>query len=199
MRPCRKCGVDDRFPSGHCQPCSRSRKRNLTSELASKPCVSCGSTDRNKRGNCKPCGNERSAEWRNAPGVLNTPCKHCGELDRDRYGNCRPCSKTRSREWARANKNRVNPRNRLKKYGITQEQFSELLSSQKGACPICEDPLPQRFVVDHDHNTGVVRGLLCNPCNLALGLLRDEPRIMQRAASYITKARYKGAPECITT
>lgn len=73
-------------------------------------------------------------------------------------------------------------------YGITAEQYSEMLLRQGGTCAICHGP-PTRgddgFVVDHCHVTGVARGLLCHMCNSALGLLLDDPEVVRRAMEYL--------------
>ena len=61
---------------------------------------------------------------------------------------------------------------RLRKYGITQEDFNTLFIKQKGCCAICgkhETDNKQRLAIDHCHNTGKIRGLLCIKCNIDLG------------------------------
>lgn len=63
-------------------------------------------------------------------------------------------------------------RSRRLRYGLTQEQFAALLDAQDNKCGVCQKPLEDRrgkMAVDHDHQTGAVRGLLCNHCNGALG------------------------------
>lgn len=79
----------------------------------------------------------------------------------------------------------------LKKYGLTREGYLALLETQGGVCAICGGQ-PKgngarygRFSVDHDHVTGLVRGLLCSSCNTAIGLLGDEPETVLRAALYL--------------
>jgi hypothetical protein len=58
------------------------------------------------------------------------------------------------------------------KYGITLEQYNELLDEQRGKCALCRKPPRKRFLaVDHDHETGAVRGLLCTPCNTTMGFI----------------------------
>jgi len=65
-------------------------------------------------------------------------------------------------------------------YSLTKEQFYELLDKQGGRCAICRHPLPKgTAVVDHCHETGEVRGLLCNADNLALGLVEDGRNILR--------------------
>lgn len=86
------------------------------------------------------------------------------------------------------------PRN-LKRntYGLNEGQLCDLYA--KGKCDCCGTPVkprgeghPKREVgnVDHDHVTGKVRGILCNPCNQALGLLRDRPEL---AVAYLERTR----------
>ena len=74
-------------------------------------------------------------------------------------------------------------------YGLTAEQFLQLLVSQEGLCAICEEPLDtdeyKGIHVDHDHATGEVRGLLCRSCNTGLGLLKDSGVALQRALAYV--------------
>jgi len=73
---------------------------------------------------------------------------------------------------------------RLKKsYGITIEQFDEMLERQKGLCPICK--IRPATHLDHDHSTGRVRNILCHKCNVALSFLNEDPDIALRAAEYI--------------
>lgn len=76
------------------------------------------------------------------------------------------------------------------KYGLSAEDFTSLLESQAGKCRICESaPLDNDvLVVDHDHTTGLVRGLLCRSCNLALGYMKDSPLRLVRAAAYLRAA-----------
>ncbi|MBO8190400.1 endonuclease VII domain-containing protein [Streptomyces oryzae] len=70
-----------------------------------------------------------------------------------------------------------------RKYGMTVDQRKALLDEQFGICPICLKPAPEH--VDHDHETGRVRGVLCFSCNAALGQFRDRPDVMRRAAAYV--------------
>ena len=82
-------------------------------------------------------------------------------------------------------------RRRLVKYGITRAQYEALLAGQDGRCGICEDQIGENLRVDHDHDTGKVRGLLCQNCNSGLGLFRENIRVMLNAIEYVTK--HKGA------
>ena len=122
--------------------------------------------------------------------VTEKRCSACGEVkplseftkrvDRPgKYrGGCRPCRKARdqSREKERGKRLRV------EKYGLTAEEYQVLWNTQAGRCAICdrhEDELTKRLAVDHCHNTGTVRGLLCDLCNLGIGLSwNDSPELL---------------------
>lgn len=71
------------------------------------------------------------------------------------------------------------------KYNMTEDEYNALLSKQKGICPILQTPL-DRPCVDHDHQTGEVRGLLSNNANTALGMLQENPEAFYRLAAYLT-------------
>lgn len=79
----------------------------------------------------------------------------------------------------------------LKKYGLTQAGYEQMVLDREGKCDLClEVPQPTKkrrygLYVDHDHVTGRVRGLLCNRCNFALGHLRDRPDIAARVGPYL--------------
>lgn len=87
-----------------------------------------------------------------------------------------------------------NRRTRLKSYGLTEAEYMEMLASQSGRCAICGTTNGRRksethpLYVDHDHSTGAVRGLLCQPCNSALGMLEDDPERLRRAVEYLTRS-----------
>lgn len=77
-------------------------------------------------------------------------------------------------------------RSNLKRwYGLTESDYESMVSAQNGVCKICSQPSHRRLCVDHDHTTGKVRGLLCDPCNRGLGLFRDNPELLRDAADYL--------------
>jgi Recombination endonuclease VII len=85
---------------------------------------------------------------------------------------------------------------RVKNYGISEEKFEVMWRDQEGLCLLCEDFLipfgKGGCVIDHDHETGKVRGILCNQCNLGLGLFRENAETCERAASYLRKHKEGG-------
>jgi hypothetical protein len=82
-------------------------------------------------------------------------------------------------------------RQRLKKFGLTESQYDEMLAAQGGTCAICHGACPTgwRLAVDHDHETGQVRGLLCLRCNSALGLFHEQPERLRSALAYLSADR----------
>lgn len=100
--------------------------------------------------------------------------------------------KSRKKQYATTGRARV----LRSKYGITPEQYDTLLVEQGGVCLICgEGPsgrsnngdLHEYLAVDHDHETGKVRGLLCVPCNRGLGFFRDDPQRLQSAIEHLAR------------
>lgn len=80
-------------------------------------------------------------------------------------------------------------------YGLSEQDHRDLVDQQGGRCLICGIE-PATLVVDHDHRTGRVRGLLCDPCNRAIGHLQDSPGVCRRAAEYLRgSARAQGRTE----
>jgi hypothetical protein len=76
-------------------------------------------------------------------------------------------------------------------YGITGEEYRRMGARQRWRCLVCGERAPKgvRLVVDHDHVSGYVRGLLHSECNAALGLLGDDPATLERAARYLSLSR----------
>jgi hypothetical protein len=81
------------------------------------------------------------------------------------------------------------------RYGITRMEFKQMLENQKGVCAICKQPetaidkrsgLIRQLAVDHCHNTGKVRGLLCTHCNHGLGKFKDDVNLLQTAINYLS-------------
>jgi len=74
-------------------------------------------------------------------------------------------------------------------YGITVAEYDRLYAEQAGGCAICGESCPtgRRLAVDHDHDTGRVRGLLCARCNNGLGNFQDDPDRLRLAVAYLTR------------
>lgn len=93
----------------------------------------------------------------------------------------------------------INRKTTLKSYGLNHDSYDELLRNQKGLCAICNrketakrNGVYKNLSVDHNHTTGKVRGLLCQRCNVSIGLFEDRPDFMLNAIKYLqstTEAR----------
>ncbi|WP_434405002.1 endonuclease VII domain-containing protein [Streptomyces sp. NBC_01353] len=92
--------------------------------------------------------------------------------------------KRRPAECKRNHIRRKRDREFKQEYGISREEFRRRVAEQQGLCQICRIQ-PTFLCVDHDHRTGMVRGLLCTQCNFALGHLRDSPALALAAAEYL--------------
>lgn len=100
-----------------------------------------------------------------------------------------------NKEWIRlyrqANKDRSRDQELRRKYGISLEKYNEILLSQSCRCRICsihQTSLKKKFAVDHCHDTGRIRGLLCFDCNTGIGKLKDDPNLLVKAAEYLKGA-----------
>lgn len=76
---------------------------------------------------------------------------------------------------------------RLKRYGVTEDWYQSKLKEQKNLCAICLKPLvPGRYThIDHNHHTGIVRGLLCHHCNFLIGNAKEDKFILMQAINYL--------------
>lgn len=76
-------------------------------------------------------------------------------------------------------------------YGLTVDEYERRELEQGGVCAICQRKSSdgKHLCVDHDHVTGVVRGLLCGKCNSAIGLLGDDPLVIYRAHVYVNRSK----------
>ena len=142
-----------------------------------------------------------------SPGEVSiTPVRRCRRCRRSLepeafHGTSKSCSECNAgrREKYRREVDRHRlyvHRQNLKQYGLTVEDYDNLLAGQGGTCALCErtdsgrnrDGSPRKLHVDHDHNTEVVRALLCPRCNSLVGWLeksKDDPELVERALRYL--------------
>lgn len=105
---------------------------------------------------------------------------------------CHDCLKESRRKYREANPALHKARHWKNRYGIALDEYEAMVAQANGVCPVCKEPPPSPFKgfdVDHDHETGKIRGLLCRPCNLALGGARDDPAILRALADYVEHHR----------
>lgn len=131
------------------------------------------------------------------PRGVSNECKVCSRIrNKRRYEANKDACKRRAVEWWRKNPDKrevVYRRNRLKDaYGLSLETWDAMHAAQNGTCKICgEQERSRRLAVDHCHDTGAVRGLLCTRCNTALGLIKDSPQLAEKLAEYLRQAKKK--------
>lgn len=99
---------------------------------------------------------------------------------RDTNTDCRECKKASHRRWSKANL----IKRTCYRYKISESDLLTLISNQKDLCAICKKKT--KLVVDHDHKTDRVRGLLCTRCNLVLGQCGDDPQLLTELVKYLT-------------
>lgn len=157
---------------------------------------------------CRSCYRIYNRERQTGVSVVNKCCSRCKKtkLSSDFYlrrsgrqsgrlmSQCIDCLRIiqKDRGYTRQMKSVVLER----KYGVTIEQFDSMMWSQDGKCAICERQLTEdtgkgkttTACVDHCHETGEIRGLLCGNCNRALGLFQDNIDIMKKAQKHITRS-----------
>lgn len=164
MRRCSRCGetkLEAEF--------NRSKTRSSGFQGYCKSCSSSYQQD--------PAYRKRNLERRRER-YRENPEKHIADYQARRAADPARVALIQRRSWIK------------RKYGITLEQYDEMLASQGGVCGLCGGP-PTRInlAVDHDHITGEVRMLLCDLCNKGLGCLKDDPVLLRRAAEYVEKFR----------
>jgi len=111
---------------------------------------------------------------------------------RNYSSSCKECDKLRLEKYSktRVYKNLAKQYQIKYKFKLSIEDWNKMYNNQNGCCAICEihqDKLNKNLAVDHDHKTGKVRGLLCQTCNTAIGLLKDNIEILNKAIKYLNK------------
>ncbi len=132
-------------------------------------------------------------------------CKECRRIYNKRY-HTENGDKVRAQQRKWRNENITQEKDRMLQYcyGISVEQYSQMLEEQNGCCAICLNPetaMNQKtktlrsLAVDHNHQNGQVRGLLCSNCNMAIGKFKDDISRLQNAIQYLldTNNRLKEA------
>jgi len=92
----------------------------------------------------------------------------------------------RQREWRKRNPLRAKEYDLKRKFGIALAEYEQILVDQNGGCAICgQTDKWYSLAVDHCHDTSRIRGLLCSQCNRGIGLFRDSPDLLEKAAAYL--------------
>lgn len=173
-----------------------------------QPCTFEGCTEPNRAHGL--CGGHAAQKKRGVPLRPIRPARPddadgmrwCGRcklfVDEDLFGwdttraqpkrTCRPCEAAAMLQYAdRTGRDRINLKRRLKKHGLTPEEYAAKLAAQDGKCAICKKERP--LDIDHDHETEQRRDLLCGPCNRGIGFMEDDVVILQAAIDYLNRWR----------
>lgn len=107
---------------------------------------------------------------------------------------CGECKRQHNRQWRMDNAEKIakqhSAQKRRMRYGMTQDQYDELLAAQNNRCAICRNKFVPgsnltKACVDHDHAGGNVRAILCGSCNLGLGHFKDDKRLLVEAIRFL--------------
>lgn len=137
--------------------------------------------------------------------AISRQCPDCGvrkaltEFHKDatrkngRKVYCKACNAAQVSSWSKADperRARVQRQTRLNTlYGVTPKEFDAMLDAQGNGCEVCYgvNADGRSLAVDHDHKTGKVRALLCSRCNIALGLVEEDPCRLRALADYVER------------
>lgn len=160
---------------------------------------------------CKACGAKFTVKF-NGEGYCSKSCRDIGyektklagrEAARKRYYTkkqpyeleCAWCESSFESEYKvkycsdQCRKESTTHNARLSTYGLSKDQYEALVERSGGLCEICQEKEAQH--IDHCHDTGVVRGLLCQQCNHGLGNFQDRVALLNRASEYLSKSPIK--------
>lgn len=140
---------------------------------------------------CSRCKEEKDLSLFNVDNHAKTGfrshCKSCVRVyqieNRERYN-------AGQRRWRFNHKEQNKSTWRKYTYGITTDDYNNMLKSQDGKCAICRHaPLPGKELhIDHNHRTDRVRGLLCQKCNVYIGMIHENKETVKRMFSYLSEA-----------
>lgn len=102
---------------------------------------------------------------------------------------CKICKTAINQNWRDVNPKKYKQsqlrQRRKREYNLSDENFANMLEKQQHQCAICHVEIDWSCHVDHNHTTGVVRGLLCGTCNTGLGMFKDNIEILREAIKYL--------------
>lgn len=123
--------------------------------------------------------------------LLRNECKECASKRNKEYvAKHKHRLQIKNKEWAIKNKNKIRDTKIKRKFGITLEEKNQMFKDQQNKCAICgtvENIRGRDWDIDHCHETGKVRGILCSNCNRGLGLFGDSVKNLLKAAEYLQK------------
>jgi 5-methylcytosine-specific restriction endonuclease McrA len=103
---------------------------------------------------------------------------------------CKDCANKKNKKYHTENRTKITAQqlvsHRRRKYGITEEDYNNMILSQNNLCAICNKSSDKTLHIDHDHITGKIRGLLCSSCNTGIGLFKEDVYSLANAIKYLT-------------
>lgn len=158
--------------------CTACKEEKPLSEYHLAKAGKCG-----RRAYCKVCRKKKEKLYNVSPQSKKAERERCRAYRKTEKGKAAR-AKIMGRNYERCEKRRAE-RTRERLYGLGGGEFDRLVESQGGKCLICDVVPNTRLAVDHSHENGRVRGLLCSKCNLGLGCFKDNPQFLTRAAEYL--------------
>jgi len=140
---------------------------------------------------CTKCDQEKPwSEFYRKSNGFNGRTSECRSCRRAYDETRRDARRAYLATWRAQNQSRQHAYQVKQHYGLEHGEYDKLLTGQGGLCAACRQPesMKRRLSVDHDHETGAVRGLLCNACNRAIGLAKDDPARLEGCAAYLRRA-----------
>lgn len=149
---------------------------------------------------CNACGIEKDIDEfyndKSRIGGKSYTCKKCknshsktyqSRLTQDDYDNgVLNNAKRRARYYAKYKDTSIKNYGLIRKYGIDIDKFNEMLEETNGVCQICGNDM-KKVVIDHNHRTGKVRGIICGHCNSLLGFAKDDIKTLEMCIKYLEK------------
>lgn len=141
---------------------------------------------------CPSCKKIKNVDEFSTMKVRNGIASHCKECNRQKLQDYYNTEKGKEANKNRYEKNKIRLKNNklIRDYGITYDEYVEMLNQQNGICIICgktEEDNGKMLAVDHDHKTNKVRELLCSSCNLVIGFIEKNNLDFEKLKKYINK------------
>lgn len=174
----------------------------ICSCCSAKKAIECFTRDRSRKDGraprCRGCNLRAGQKWRaqltpEEKAEIRAQARLRRSLNPEQY-------RRNEKIWTHSNPDRMRAarrRRRFRKYGLTESAYQVMRSQQDDKCAVCQKDFERdkrgwdTCHIDHDHETGKVRGLLCSRCNVALGDFQDSEAVLTRAIEYLRKHKQK--------
>lgn len=194
-KACKRCKIvkplSEFYKAKGCKDGTRHECRKCLTELS---CLSQSTRSEQRKEYMKEYKKANEAKWRKTP---EQKAKRNAARNKKYAENEEYRDKIKDNVKSHSEKNpALKKRQRLRKYGMTINEFESILKSQDGKCAICgySDLSKKNFfpMVDHCHDQGHVRGLLCGECNFGLSKFKDNIELLQNAIKYLQERGSNG-------